>query len=570
MLLWFVVLIVVATATDSTYQHLSYGEITAAFNDLAIRFPDLVRITTAQKEFGLPSPGMCGEEQCETQIVHLTNFRTFVDGAEAIRPEVYISGALHGDERVGPHAVLEVARVLLEQRTSNAWLAHLLDTRSIFLTPMTNSLGYFANTREENGIDPNRDYPIDQQAELCMNTVCSRVVNELFRAHLFQVAITFHAGMEAIALEWGTMSRKPYNMHASPDDVALIELGNGLSRFAGKERANTALYPVGRMNDLVYPVPGGMEDWAYAGNWDPDSKRVPCKPLTFGGYAEEQTKYTDAMLRAVNVLVETSDAKWPTVLGESNKILDAESGTGHVPRNVRLALMLIDIVEPYVYVVDAAMDELSIQVRWEVGGAFKVDETQVVLISNNNNHTEWTSPILRNRPTRWKLSAMNRHKFPFKPEFSACFLLNKLPVEMRNAGFTVIVRARVDQTWNSAPDNTVPIGFAPQSHLVNARTNPNWTMRNAGKMVQGRLDWFSEPMNVVFGDGGDWNRGECVDVLFDADIVVAEQSFAWIPQTLIVIMMVLWYIYRKRRQRQEEQFEIVKMNDDEEEEEERV
>lgn len=483
------------------YPHLSYAQINSEMAALVARFPEFAKLTTAQSEFGLPSPGACGSDgPCVTQIVHLTHFATL----HADRPEVYISGALHGDERVGPHSVLELARTLLEGRQGNAWLDHLLRTRSIYLTPMTNSLGYFANQREENGIDPNRDYPIDQSPGLCMQTVTSRVVNELFRAHLFQLAITFHAGMEAIAVEWGTTSRRRRDQHASPDDVAMLQLGSFLGAFAGRARQGAALYPVGRMNDLVYPVPGGMEDWAYAGNWDPESARLPCTPHTFGGYAEDKTRYSNSMLRVVNVLVETSDSKWPEDLGDRGKDgLNAKSGTGHIPRNVRLALMLVDVVEPYVLVKRASWTDNRLVVEWEVGGAFEVDETQVLVEWRGANRT---SSVIRNRPTRWTTGAdADREAFPFKPDLTACFDLEPEEGEM-----VIRVRARVDSSWVKRKSSlaSTPLGFSPQSHWVNARTNPNWTMENAGKRIQGRLDWYSEPIVLSASERG---GGEVVD-----------------------------------------------------------
>ena len=54
------------------------------------------------------------------------------------------------------------------------------------------------------------------------------------------------------------------------------------------------------MNPLVYPVHGGMEDWAYAGSWEPDANAVrPCAPTTYTPYAAERTTYAPAMLRAL-------------------------------------------------------------------------------------------------------------------------------------------------------------------------------------------------------------------------------------------------------------------------------
>ena len=112
----------------------------------------------------------------------------------ATTPEVFLSGTVHGNERVGPTAVVEFASALLEMYSSSAWARRLVDTRTIVIVPAANSLGYDANVREENGIDPNRDFAWDQAASSCMATVAARTINELFRRHAFQLGLTFHAG----------------------------------------------------------------------------------------------------------------------------------------------------------------------------------------------------------------------------------------------------------------------------------------------------------------------------------------------------------------------------------------
>ena len=38
----------------------------------------------------------------------------------------------------------------------------------------------------------------------------------------------------------------------------------------GGEWSGTGAYPVGPMDQTVYTVKGGMEDWAYAGSWIPE------------------------------------------------------------------------------------------------------------------------------------------------------------------------------------------------------------------------------------------------------------------------------------------------------------
>jgi len=303
-----------------TYRYLSYDDMVGLMNDLAKKCPDIVRVSSANLEYGLPRVGTCGSKNlpCETLMLHITDHSTLV----STRPQVFFSGEIHGDERIGPVAVIEFARLLCEEHSTNPWIRRLVSSRSIFMTPTTNAIGFHQSARQEFSVDPNRDYPIDQlRDEDCMKAITSRIVNEIFRSHLFQLAVTFHAGMEAIAVEWGTTNRGQKKLHPSPDDVAQIQIANALSKYAGGF-PGTPEYPIGRMNDIVYPVRGGMEDWAYASSWDPMTRRSPCQPKSFGGYPKEKTTYDPQMLRAINILVETSNEKNPreSTLGSSDGI----------------------------------------------------------------------------------------------------------------------------------------------------------------------------------------------------------------------------------------------------------
>ena len=65
-------------------------------------------------------------------------------------------------------------------------------------------MGYFRDQRAEGFTDPNRDFPYDiLDPKLCMQTITGRTVNEIYRDHLFQLSLTFHAGMEIVSYEWG-------------------------------------------------------------------------------------------------------------------------------------------------------------------------------------------------------------------------------------------------------------------------------------------------------------------------------------------------------------------------------
>lgn len=268
-------------------------EITETVAKWAEHYPNFIRVTTAQDAYGLPTAGSekdCpfdeGVPGCRNQILLLQDFEAHPEHSESSNrlPELLWSGEVHGNEQVGPTAVLEAAQLLMDAATCEAlpraalkppttagkkgksdsgegqtnwlleleraqacrhdlatrygmndhqrqWLARLLTTRRIVIVPTANALGYYQKVREEHNIDPNRDFPYDATTpDKCMQTVAARTLNEIYREHLFQLALTFHGGMEVVGYEWGA----PHWMNkASPDDAAQSAIATAYSLFAG-------------------------------------------------------------------------------------------------------------------------------------------------------------------------------------------------------------------------------------------------------------------------------------------------------------------------------------------------
>ncbi|CAM9676449.1 unnamed protein product, partial [Phaeothamnion confervicola] len=395
------------------------------------------------------------------------------------------------------------------------WLARLVATRNVYVMPMTNALGYFEDRRCEAGRDPNRDFPYQQKPSKCMTTITARAVNEVWREHIFQLAVTFHGGMVAIAYEWGANNhphRKNNNgdwLDISPDNSAQVAVGSGLSAYAGAfsvSGTEFAPYPADRMNDIVYPVDGGMEDWAYAASWD--GPQNGCKPETFGGYASFKTQYDPAMLRTLNILVETSDNKSPALdtLGSTVDIFNpASPGNGHVQRNMRLSLMVIDIVQPYVEWTDASLDTTDAILHWRVSGCMWVDSTFLRwgpvafdgtgLLARTAAAAEAAAEAgggaagpkagataAQSGTCRWGENMARQKTMGNK-------FLATLPVEtMADGAYYVAAAAVVDKTWAMSVQPVWPDG-KPQSHFVNARTNPEWDMSNGNHRVVGQRLW---------------------------------------------------------------------------------
>ncbi|CAJ1336624.1 unnamed protein product [Effrenium voratum] len=342
---------------DRVFRYRSYRETHDFFEDLKRRYPDIVEIWYAQDIFPeiLPekkSWGTCEGEPCKTLIVRIANKRLLTNST----PEVFFSGALHGDERVGPLTVTELAAFLCERYATNEQVRRLVDYRATWIMPMTNAHGYANRRRDENQMDPNRDFPYLQQPDRCMRTQTARAVNELFRRHLFQFMITFHGGMRALTYEWGSrnhMTKKRTRSTEPPDDTAFREVGEAIQAAAGKTLTRRWFYPLGRINDLVYPVEGGMEDWSYAAGWESSPMPITvCRPNTYGGYAEERTKYRHNSISTLVYLAEMDDYKTvpDSKLGHSEEIWSLGVSQGHVPRNLRMCLKLIELTRPEVVV----------------------------------------------------------------------------------------------------------------------------------------------------------------------------------------------------------------------------
>lgn len=163
------------------------------------------------------------------------------------------------------------------------------------MIPTANCLGYLRNQRLDGVIDPNRDFPYVRKDNKCLQSNTAKIINNIMLNTLTQIFVTFHGGMVSLAYEWGSLNHmKPKD--ASPDEYSNVDIAMQLQEVTGSYGKykkypskyddksiyllyydyNLYLCVVGRMNSIVYPVEGGMEDWLYASGWDRENTRVDC------------------------------------------------------------------------------------------------------------------------------------------------------------------------------------------------------------------------------------------------------------------------------------------------------
>ncbi|GMF39503.1 unnamed protein product [Phytophthora fragariaefolia] len=462
-------------AEVTTYKERSYGEIVDYLLELETKYPDYAEVFSVQDKYKLPKlqelncTRASKTVPCENYVIKVTDESTL---PKPERPELIFSGVVHG----------------------------------------TNESARSHNVRRELNVDPNRDFPYNIASNrTCMATMAARALNELWRDHLFQLGITFHAGRECITYEWGAKNHvmESGKSHKSPDDRSQQQLSRIMSRFGGKFEDSGEYYPDGTMNDVEYPMDGGMEDWGYAASWEnefttPKPIRT-CNPTSYGGYPSTKTEYNNATHRAFNVLIETSNSKQPnaTSFGDSSSLSDESlrdylpetDMIGHIPRNVRLSLLYIDMVQPYVlwktHPHTTAVKKAT-AFKWEVAGAITVDNTQLKIWSDNPANA--TLIEAQKGVTRWyhkdlgsKVNDNNKGFFSASVKFPAA------------GTYYVQAVATVDQDWatqGTGEDIPVPM-VKPQTHIVNARTNDDWLYSNNGRVVQGQKVWKSQVKKIV-------------------------------------------------------------------------
>lgn len=267
-----------------------------------------------------------------------------------------------------------------------------------------------------------------------------------------------------------------------------------------------------------------------------------------------KTTYNNSTLRVFNMLIETSKSKSPTkdALGSSLDILNRDTtGNGHVSRNIRLALLAAEMVQPYAAIVAVNKLPLSddvvpmmkrepkscidnkavmvaknakiVDVEWTVGGAMAVDKTELWYAKWDDVAGDvncWTPPSDTTKFQKAQnfqgiingtgyFSVRGSHPTPkesitgIEPTNGPLFRAT-IPLDGMKQGDKLIVMAsaKVDQSWKKQPENIAP-KVLPQSHIVNARTDPNYHHESNGKHIHGRVDWFSFPLTIVVGDFDD-------------------------------------------------------------------
>ncbi len=452
----------------STYTYHNYTTLVSDLKQLNTTYPDLIELFTAQDRYGLSD---C-KDGYKIWVARITNEKLGFD-----KPEVLFIGGHHGDEPISVDAPYYLIEFLVQNYDSDPFIRYLVDHREIYVMPVVNPYGWEHDNRYDgNDQDVNRDYPYGKSGVqphsdgIPISTVGARSVAEFMKDHLFILSLSWHSGQHLIYYAWGSPvhNTPPYE---SPDNMAYFGVAKQMSNFAGGDDK----YLFEPANNQL-PAAGAWSDYAYAATWDTEY-------LTSG--------FETPGARSLALGIEISETKKPNqnTLGGSDEVLNPEPGSniGYISQNIRMAIVLIDLAEPYLTWIDSNSDPIpkeveinsNITLSWFVNGSFSVTETNLRFGTDPNpiNNFEYITEDLTG-DSHWDGNY-------FSQEIT-------LPDEPGDYYF--VSHAIVDQ--ESLIQNNPEPNILPQSFFVNQRTNASWNISNNGNTITGRNDWYSPIINI--------------------------------------------------------------------------
>jgi carboxypeptidase T len=154
----------------------------------------------------------------------------------------------HGNE----FASTEVAKEFAAQLAQTP-----IEGKTVYVVPVLNVSGYNARTRNEKGIDPNRDYPSPCKSGPNYRLKSTALLAQFLEEKNIVTSATLHTFSELILYPWGISTRDV--------DTRYTEFFKKLGFLA------TILsgYGVANSTEALYPADGTFEDYAYwkTGAW---------------------------------------------------------------------------------------------------------------------------------------------------------------------------------------------------------------------------------------------------------------------------------------------------------------
>lgn len=343
-----------ASATDP-YTLIWYPELLERTVELS-KHPHLFRVENIFEKYPAITKVRCGDEDCISPVIEMTNFENSPEYIKAL-PTLLIVAGIHGNEVIGTNVIYRFFDMILKYKTLDPFYFSMLNNLRIIFLPIANPSGYFRKIREEvhlkNNqeikIDPNRDFDWDNKGG-CYLTCASQMIGHLYKDNLILGTLTYHGGEHSITYPWGTFVHEGHSH--SRDHAAYSAISTMLRDAASNApKFNLDTFVVGTMEEIVYNVNGGYEDWAYGGSYEQKYLTMDCLPEETV-YAKKFLMSDDSSNRAFVFLIEAGDQKTPDegTLGNELYAVDKNGDgaeNGNVTRSILILKQFIEVMRPF-------------------------------------------------------------------------------------------------------------------------------------------------------------------------------------------------------------------------------
>lgn len=164
------------------------------------------------------------------------------------KPVVLIHGCIHGNEPHATATVMALIGTMLSNYGKDPEVTTLINTRDIYFVPVV-SVDSYPNSRQIDGVDPNRDYPHPGRPGH-VSTPCVKATQDLFMKIRPKAVISCHTFGRVFLCPWGDKMQTPANW-------------SDYQRIVGKA-AQMCQYRIDRAcNVYGRPIMGGEVDWYY-------------------------------------------------------------------------------------------------------------------------------------------------------------------------------------------------------------------------------------------------------------------------------------------------------------------
>lgn len=410
-----------------------------------------------------PKCGLLSQFTCKNPIIEIANFNKGDQFVKTL-PILLLIGGFHGDETVGTNVLYYLIDLFEKNYLKDPFYSNLLDNVRIMLLPMANVNGIYHQTREEKSetqgyLDPNRDFPFDTAAGIkCFKTSTALLIDAIFRKNLIVGCITFHGGDNSISYPWGNFAHQ--SKSESGDHIAFREIAKMMAE-AGSNNPSMGVqtYSTGTMQNTVYSVHGGFEDWAYGASFEKQNINKKCglfdNPSV--GLFKDNIQYDLTSNRAFIYLIEAGHNKIPPEISLGNDLPLVSQNKykgkwGHVTRNIHLSLRFAQTMKPHAVLAKINFKS-KLTVVLKVYGCIEIDR------------------IVK---TTHDFSILKQEREDFKNEFTLTLEFDLPAGTTREISVDILCDSKFKKGTLSQQ---------PQSHLVKLRTTSDYNINFQGSRL---------------------------------------------------------------------------------------